>query len=52
LVHEARTRGGIPGLVFSAAESYASGIQGGTITERNEEFAEQIVVTIAALKGM
>ena len=52
LATEARTNGGIPGLIFSAAQAYGDGICNGTISEQNEEYAQQLVAMIQQLKAM
>ena len=51
LTTEVRTNGGIPGLIFCAAEHYAEGIERGTITAHDEEFGQQIVALVAQLKA-
>ena len=52
LAHEARTNGGIPGMVFSAAQAYGDGIISGKISEQNEEYAQQLLAMIQQLKAM
>lgn len=51
LAHEARTNGGIPGMIFSAAEHYAQGIEQGAIPTHDEDFGQQVVELIAQLKA-
>ena len=52
LVTEARLNGGIPGMVFSAAQNHADGIAQGKITVESEEYAQQVIAMIQQLKAM